>query len=79
MACFRPVWAGADRKAISDEYVKKLLPLCLAALAAVPAYAAELVIAESNQWENVIPRIQIGSQFDFDRLKGVECPSGVCV
>ena len=27
---------------------------------------------------NIIPRLQIGSQRDFDRLEGVELPSGVC-
>ncbi len=28
--------------------------------------------------ENVIPRIQFGSQIDFDKLGGVEFPTGVC-
>jgi len=28
--------------------------------------------------DNVIPRIQFGSQRDFDRLEGVEFPAGVC-
>ena len=28
--------------------------------------------------ENVIPRIQFASQADFDKLKGVEFPAGVC-
>ncbi len=28
--------------------------------------------------ENVIPQIQFASQLDFDRLKGVEFPAGIC-